>query len=343
MRSRAIRRRWCGCSPRSTAAPRRCSASSRSASARPRWRGSTPVRSLTWISLHRLRDRDRLCAADRVSRQQRHGEGRRRVAAQVRAVDRALRLGLGLSHRRAAPVERPERAGLRHCRDAARLDRDVASGGGHSGGVRRRHAADDRRRDHPLRPPSAGGGAADGGAGDRRHRLFPGRRAAPARRRGAEHFVSGGKGLAHRRARAGQAQFGRGAPPRRERQSRQVALPGDDEPRTAHAAQRDPRLLRSDEGRAVRSACRAGLQGIFQRHPRERPASPDAHQRNPRPVAGRSRALRTEGRAGLADRRGRGMSAVSCRCGSNGGISPSPKRWRATCRASGRTSARCAR
>ena len=45
-----------------------------------------------------------------------------------------------------------------------------------------------------------------------------------------QHFVPGGEGLAHRRARAGQAQFRRGAPARRERQSRQVALPGDDEP-----------------------------------------------------------------------------------------------------------------
>ena len=49
-------------------------------------------------------------------------------------------------------------------------------------------------------------------------------------RRLAEHVVSGGKGLADRRARAGQAQFGRGAPPRRERQSGQVTLSGDDEP-----------------------------------------------------------------------------------------------------------------
>ena len=63
---------------------------------------------------------------------------------------------------------------------------------------------------------------------------------------------------------------------------------------------------------------RASLQGIFHRHPRQRPASPDAHQRNSRPVAGRSRTLRTEGGAGLAHRRGRGMSAVSCRCESNG-------------------------
>ncbi len=64
----------------------------------------------------------------------------------------------------AAPIERPERAGFRHRRDAACLDRDVASGGGHPRRVRRRHAAHDRRRDASLRPPSARGGVAGGGA-----------------------------------------------------------------------------------------------------------------------------------------------------------------------------------
>ena len=39
-----------------------------------------------------------------------------------------------------------------------------------------------------------------------------------------------------------------------ERQSRQVALSGDDEPRIAHAAQRHPGFFRGDEGRTVRSA-----------------------------------------------------------------------------------------
>ena len=54
------------------------------------------------------------------------------------------------------------------------------------------------------------------------------------------------------------------------RQHRQVALPRADEPRTAHAAQRHPRLLRGDEDRGVRPAHGAGLQGIFRRHPQLR-------------------------------------------------------------------------
>jgi hypothetical protein len=55
--------------------------------------------------------------------------------------------------------------------------------------------------------------------------------------------------------------------PRRGRQYFQVALPGADEPRTAHAAQRDPRIFRSDEERGVRAARGADLQGIRGRHP----------------------------------------------------------------------------
>ena len=180
--------------------------------------------------LHHLRNSDRLFAADRLSGQQRPGKDGGGLAAQVRVFHRLQRVGMGISHRHAAQIERPERAGFRHRRDAARLDRDVASGGGDTSRVRRRHAADDRRRGPPLRTPSARGGAADGGAVARRHRLFSGGRAAPACDSVAEHVVSGGKGLAHRRTRAGQTQLGRGAPPRRERQSGQVALSGDDEP-----------------------------------------------------------------------------------------------------------------
>ena len=43
-----------------------------------------------------------------------------------------------------------------------------------------------------------------------------------------------------------------------------------------------------------------GLQRIFQRHSRQRPASPDADQRNSRPVESRSGAVRPEGGAGFA-------------------------------------------
>ena len=190
------------------------------------------------------------------------------MAAQVRAGDRLLRRRLGLSRAGAAPVGRPRRTGLRHARHAARVDCDVAAGGGDSGRIRGRHAADDRRSGRSLRHPPAWRRAARGGAGGRRHRLFPGRGSAPPCGGDPQHLVSGGKGLAYRRTRTGQAQFGRGAPPGRKRQSGEVPLPGDDEPRTAHPAQRHPRLLRGDAGGTVRSTWRARLQGIFERHSR---------------------------------------------------------------------------
>ena len=60
-----------------------------------------------------------------------------------------------------------------------------------------------------------------------------------------------------------QGDLRRGAPPRRGRQHRQVALPRPDEPRAAHAAQRHPRLLRGDEDRDLRPAQRAALQGLL--------------------------------------------------------------------------------
>ena len=142
----------------------------------------------------------------------------------------------------------------------------------------------------------------------RRHpRLLRHPRQSPAPHLARRPVVPGREGRADRRARTGQAQFGRGAPARRRRQSRQVALPGDDEPRAAHAAQRDPRLFRGDEGGAVRPARRARVQGLLQRHPFERPAPADADQRNPRPVARRGGALRAEGGIGVAARRRRGM------------------------------------
>ena len=68
--------------------------------------------------------------------------------------------------------------------------------------------------------------------------------------------VPGREGRADRRTRAGQGELRRGAPARRGGQPRQVALPGDDEPRAAHAAQRHPRLLRGDEERGARPARR---------------------------------------------------------------------------------------
>ena len=67
------------------------------------------------------------------------------------------------------------------------------------------------------------------------------------------------KDFAHRRTRTGEAQFGRGAAPRRGREPRQVSLSRDHEPRTAHAAQRDPWILGGDERRIVRPPFAAGL------------------------------------------------------------------------------------
>ncbi len=99
----------------------------------------------------------------------------------------------------------------------------------------------------------------------------------------------------------------RRAAARRRLQHRQVAVPGADEPRAAHAAQRHPRLLRGDEDRSVRPACGAGLQGLFQRHPQFRPAPAQPDQRNPRPVAHRGRPLRAQRGVGVADQRGRGL------------------------------------
>jgi two-component system, cell cycle sensor histidine kinase PleC len=54
---------------------------------------------------------------------------------------------------------------------------------------------------------------------------------------------------------------------RRGRQHRQVAFSRADEPRAAHPAQRHPRLLRGDEGRDLRAAYGACLQGLCRRHP----------------------------------------------------------------------------
>ncbi len=83
-------------------------------------------------------------------------------------------------------------------------------------------------------------------------------------------------------------------------QSRQVALSGDHEPRAAHAAQRHFGLFGGDEGRAFRRPCRAFLPGIFGGHSFQRAASVDVDQRNPRSVARRSGAVRTQGRIGRA-------------------------------------------
>ncbi len=127
------------------------------------------------------------------------------------------------------------------------------------------------------------------------------------------------KGRADRRARTGESDFRRGAARAEVRQRRQVALPGTDEPRTAHAAQRDPRILRGDEERDFRRARRGGLQGVFRRHPQFRCPPAQSHQRDPRSVAHRSRPLRAQRGSGVAGpRRGRLSSFVELRATSRG-------------------------
>ncbi len=126
--------------------------------------------------------------------------------------------------------------------------------------------------------------------------------------------VAGGEGHADRRTGAGQGDFRRGAPPRRGGQSGEIPLPRHHVARIAHAAERHSRLFRGDEERAVRRPCRGRLPRLQQRHPFERRASADAHQRNPRPVARRGGALRAEGGIRLAAGRDRGLHAPAHVC-----------------------------
>ena len=178
------------------------------------------------------------------------------------------------------------------------------------GGVRR-----DRAGDHRGRPQLR--------AARKRAQLHPGRhgghRAGLLRDARApavlDHAGDAGgarrEGRADRRARAGQGEIRRSAPACRSREPRQVALPGADEPRAAHAAQRHPGLFRGDEERSVRPARGADLQGICRRHPqlRRAPAQPD--QRDPRPVAHRGRPLRAQRGADRA-RRTSSRTATTC-------------------------------
>ncbi len=61
------------------------------------------------------------------------------------------------------------------------------------------------------------------------------------------------------------------------------------------------------KGEMFGAACRAGLQGIFQRHPQFRPAPARPDQRNPRSVAHRGRPLRAQRGAGDAHHGGGGL------------------------------------
>src|SRR3546814_8231904 len=70
------------------------------------------------------------------------------------------------------------------------------------------------------------------------------------------------------------------------------SVPGYDEPRAAHAAERDHRLFRDPEGGGAGTARQPALCGICHRHPRQRqpPSQPD--QRRARFLEGRGRAAR---------------------------------------------------
>ena len=151
------------------------------------------------------------------------------------------------------------------------------------------------------------------------------------------------EGRADRRARNRQVDVGRGAPPRRGGQPRQVALSRLDEPRAAHAAQRHPRLLGGDGQRGARADGQPDLSRICPRHPRFRPASARPDQRDPRPVAHRGRPLPAQRGAGDAAARRRGLLPPDGAQGAQQGHPHRPGFRERACRGSSPTSARCGR
>ena len=186
----------------------------------------------------------------------------------------------------------------------------------HADGGDCRHPAD-----HPCRAGALCADRRHHGAGDGRHRH---RRADPVCYDDLPALpgdlpdarLPGGEGRDLRRTGASQGDLRRGAPQGRAEQPRQVALPGDHEPRAAHAAQCHHRLFRSAQGRDHGSAPGRGLQGIRRRHPQVRPAPAQSHQRDPRPVAHRGRPPRVEGGSVVWSRRcrtARGCSATGQR------------------------------
>ena len=89
-------------------------------------------------------------------------------------------------------------------------------------------------------------------------------------------------------------------------------LPRQYEPRAAHAAERDHRLLRGDDARDVRARGQPALSGIFAADPRERRASARAHQRHSRHVEDRGRQVRTVARRSSIWRKPRPPACASC-------------------------------
>ncbi len=87
----------------------------------------------------------------------------------------------------------------------------------------------------------------------------------------------------------------------RGRQPRQIAVSRQYEPRTAHAAQRDPRFFGNARARRRRIA-RPAAAGICRLHPPERCASAGHHQRDPRPRQNRRRQVRARTRIAVSMR-----------------------------------------
>ena len=125
----------------------------------------------------------------------------------------------------------------------------------------------------------------------------------PAQQIGADAaVVPHREGRIDRRARDRQVDVGRSAIARRGSQPRQVAFSGLDEPRAEDAAQRHPRLLRGDVQRGAWADGQPDLPRICTRRARFRAAPARSHQRDPRPVAHRSRPLPAQRGAGDAAR-----------------------------------------
>ncbi len=108
--------------------------------------------------------------------------------------------------------------------------------------------------------------------------IFCAARPSPAFDHAGDAGGARGKGRADRRARAGEIDFRRSAASCRIRQRREVAVSRANEPRIAHAAERDPGVFGGDEERDLRRPCGAGLQGIFFRHSQFRRASAQPDQ-----------------------------------------------------------------
>ena len=96
-------------------------------------------------------------------------------------------------------------------------------------------------------------------------------------------------------ARNADLEIARGA--RRGGEPRQVRIPGDDEPRAPHAAQRHHRLFRCAASRDVRAARARALSAIRRRHSCVRNASAGSHHHDPRYLQGGGRKARSRARS----------------------------------------------